>query len=92
MAHEDHVVQVIVFDDADDVLNVCAEVRVGSSQVKPFAHAGQRLRKDLVLACPQQWHKPPPGPCATEGAVDEYEGGHFARSLAVWMLSRGTGI
>src|SRR5262245_26195922 len=76
MAAQDHVRQFLAMDDADDVLDVRAEIDRGAHQVGAFAESGQSRRIDLVSSLAQQPRHPLIAPAAMPGAVNQNEGGH----------------
>src|SRR5215472_15653016 len=76
MAAQDHVRQFLAMDDADDVLDVRAEIDRAAHQMGAFAKSGQSRRIDLVPSLAQQPRHPPIAPAAMPGAVNQNEGGH----------------
>src|SRR6516162_10237563 len=76
MAALDNVRQFLATDDADDVLDVRAEINRAAHQVGTFAEAGKCRRIDLVPSLPQQPRHPLITPAAMPRAVNQNEGGH----------------
>src|SRR5215471_14475181 len=76
MAAQDHVRQFLAMDDADDVLDVRAEIDRAAHQMGAFAKSGQSRRIDLVPSLAQQPRHPLIAPAAMPGAVNQNEGGH----------------
>jgi hypothetical protein len=73
-------VQVFVLDDVDDVLDVCAEVRLRRAQVHALAEAGQGRRVDLLTFLTQKPGKAALVPATNPAAVDQDVRSHFASS------------
>src|SRR6516164_5210021 len=82
MAAQDHVRQFLATDDADDVLDVRAEIDRAAHQVGAFAESGQSRRIDLVPGLAQQPRHPLIAPAAMPGAVNQNEGGHGSFSIS----------
>src|SRR6516165_3128143 len=85
MAAQDNVRQILATDDADDVLDVRAEINRAAHQVGTFAEAGECRRIDLVPSLPQQPRHPLITPAAMPRAVNQNEGGH-GYPLTVWPI------
>lgn len=48
VAHQDHVAQVLVFDDVDDILDVGREANLRVGEMGALAHADQGRRENLL--------------------------------------------
>ena len=68
---EDHVAQIVVVHDGDDVVDVGVEVDAGVQHVRAFAEAGQRRCVHVVPRVAQQPGDALVAPAAVRAAVDE---------------------
>ena len=65
VTHQDHVMQVFVVQDVDDVLHMGVQIDAGVCQMRAVTQTGQRRGKDGVSRCPELRHdEPVPRPSA----------------------------
>src|SRR6516225_11316007 len=72
MDHQ-HVLEVLPFDDIDNVGDVRVEIDILAHEVRALADASQRRREHLVALLLEQVRHPPPAPAAMPCAVHEHE-------------------
>src|SRR5262249_17382025 len=82
MAAQDHVRQFLAMDNADDVLDVRAEIDRAAHQMGAFAKSSQGRRGDLVPSLPQQPRPPLMAPPAMPRAVNQNKGGHGSSEIS----------
>jgi hypothetical protein len=88
---QDHVVQVLVVEDRDDVADVQVEVDLRGQQVRPLAEARQRRAVHLVARGPEEAGDPLVAPAAVPAAVHQDVGRHrvpFPRSSTLTSTPR----
>src|SRR5580704_6657962 len=73
MGDQANIRQILPSDHVDDVGNVGIEIDAAADQMRAFAEAGERRRKNLVPAPDEQIRHAPPAPTAVPGAVHEHK-------------------
>ena len=75
MSHQDHAAEVLVVQNARNVLDMRIETDVRTRQMGPFTQPGQGRGMDVVSVAAKERNHLLPAPAAMPRRVDEHEGG-----------------